>query len=62
MALEGFFRDVWHSADTFSGLGGAETNRTNRRNFGSVPLQGHWPEVLLDVLNWPLSQISYLVI
>ena len=31
-------------------------------NFGPVPLQGHWPEVLLDVLNWPLSQISYLVI
>ena len=26
-----------NSADTFSGLGGAETNRTNRRNFGSVP-------------------------
>ena len=51
MALKGFFRGVWHSADTFSGLGGAERNSLNCINFGSVPLQGHWPEVLLDVLN-----------
>ena len=62
MTLEGFFRGVWHSADTFSGLGGVERNSLNCINFGSVPLQGHWPEVLLDALNWPLSQISYLAI
>lgn len=55
MTLKGFFRGVWHSADTFSGLGGAERNSLNCINFGSVPLQGHWPEVLLDALNWPLS-------
>ena len=51
-----------NSADTFSSFGGAERNSLNCINFGSVPLLGHWPEVLLDVLNWPLSQISYLAI
>ena len=62
MTFSGFFRGVLQFCRYLFGLGGAERNSLNCINFGSVPLQGHWPEVLLDVLNWPLSQISYLII